>query len=262
MFLLLNYIANTNPLEQFQENLHDAAVGFREGRERKRKRQRAQEYLSKLSPQDQALLGGLEDPESVTENAIKLQLARDENARLYASQGATSDKNAFDAEMKQIEGLREVIGEDNYVQGVLDIAKKHGYAAPELQQNPLYKQPNQQDFWQKSYTEEEQPRYIYSGPTKADKELKTYTQKKTIDEGFEKNKEVRSLTDKKAFEGVQQANKVTNLTKTGEQARKTKGTPTYSDKIKEKENAPTTGVRPEFRKSVDDIRRQIFGARG
>ncbi len=77
------YIINTNPLEQFQENLHDAAVGFREGRERRRKQQRAQEMIGKLqgySPQELSLLGGLENPEDISKSAIDIYQANQTRA--------------------------------------------------------------------------------------------------------------------------------------------------------------------------------------
>ena len=77
MFLLLNYIANTNPLQQFQENLHDAAIGFREGREKKRKRERMAELLQSFPPDQQAKLAGFEDPEEFSKAILHAEAMKD-----------------------------------------------------------------------------------------------------------------------------------------------------------------------------------------
>lgn len=226
-----------DPMENLQEGFKTLGAGLGAHRERKQNKKRIEEILSTLSPEDKAKVIGYTDPtkltEALTENKYKDKddkRADEEFAWKKELALKESAQKQFDSENKDLdEAYKKGQFSDpaDYAAAKNDLYKRYGRGtAYEL--NPRY---NADEAKKGGFAYKEKP--VRIRPL-VDVETETYEKKKGIDETYDKKKEVRSLSDKTTFEGMQQKNKVEVIKKTGEQARKTKATPTFEEDRKDK----------------------------
>lgn len=237
-------ITYIDPLEKLQENLSGLGKGLGGIGRNVKRRKRVEEILSSMTPEEQKLFAGYQDPEELAKAKILYSNTQTDNQREDTKFKYQQDKDKQAATAKEAEDEYNrakteyndlgILTDDQYVERINQLNKKYGKDYS-YEANPEYDP--------KASGDKAKPKYRVQGLTKPEKETQTYKDKKSFDDTVEAKKEVRSLKDKTTFEGTQQKNKIQAIKATGSEARKTKGTPTYQEKI---DNAPEP-------KSKDDL---------